>query len=205
MLAKMKFAAALFAVSLSIGAVHAAPTVVTFEGDAVGSRANGFVSGGVTFSDTLGADLSVLSGFPTECGSAANHCLAVFGDDTSALAMSFGGIYTSLSLDFGNDNPGFIPAGGLAYLQLFLGSTLVGEASTVVNLDDIMNQTVSFSGAGFDNAIFAYTDANKIRVNLIEVVDNITYDRQAVPEPTSLALACLALAGVGAASRKRKV
>ena len=45
------------AAALALNTAHA--TVVTFEGDASGARANGFVSGGVKFSDTLDSDLSI--------------------------------------------------------------------------------------------------------------------------------------------------
>jgi len=51
---------------------------------------------------------------------------------------------------------------------------LVGEASTVVNLDDIMNQSVSISNLVFDRGVFTYTDASKNPVNLIEVIDNVS-------------------------------
>lgn len=195
-----KFVAAC-AIATSAFAAHGA--VVDFEGDTTGAKANGFVSGGVTFTDTLGAGLEVRNGLPVECATSANKCLIVLGDDTSGLQMDFAGVYTTLMLDFGNDNPGFIPPGGLALLQLYLGGVLVGEASTVVNLDDIMNQSVSYSGTGFDRAVFAYTDAAKNRVNLIEVVDNITYGGK-VPEPSSLALVGLALVGAGALRRSAR-
>lgn len=198
-----KFTSLITACAASLVAFGAQAAVVDFEGDAVGPKANGFVSGGVTFTDTIGAELNVISGYPVECASAANKCLAVFGDDTSALQMDFDGAYTNLQLDFGNDNPGFIPVGGLALLQMYLHGVLVGEASVVANVDDFMNQTISYSGAAFDRAVFAYTDAAKNRVNLIEVVDNIAYSgRGTVPEPASLALLGVALLGAGVARRR---
>lgn len=191
----------ILAALLSASAAHA--TVVTFSGDTVGAKANGFVSGGVTFSDTNGSGLQILNGLPVECADGSNLCLANFGDDAGALRMDFSGSFNSLALDFGNDNPGFIPVGGLALLQLFMDNVLVGEASTVVNLDDIMNQTVAYSGAAFNSAIFAFTDSDKNRVGLIEVVDNITYDNGEVPEPATIALLGLALAGMGMARRRK--
>lgn len=193
------------AAALALNTAHA--TVVTFEGDASGARANGFVSGGVKFSDTLDSDLSIYRGLPAECGTAANACLAVFGDDTSGLRMDFDADYTSLALDFGNDNPGFIGADGLALLRVYMNDVLVGESALTVNLDDIMNQTVSYSGAAFNSATFFYTDVNKNPVNLIEVVDNINYGAAAsdVPEPSSIALLGLALGGIALARRNRKI
>ncbi len=189
---------------LAIAGTQAQAGLVDFEADTLGSKANGFISGGVTFSDTNGSGLNVMNGLPTECAFASNHCLANFGDDTGGLRMDFFANMASMSLDFGNDNLGFIAVDGLAYLQLFMNNVLVGEASVVVNLDDIMNQTISYTGLAFNSAIFTYTDANKNPVGLIEVVDNINYKSNEVPEPTSIALLGLGMLGFAAARRRKQ-
>ena len=201
---KLKFtttlAASLFAVSS-----YAAPITIDFEAGPFGSQPNGFSATGfpgVTFSDTLGANLEVgFSGF-AECG--FTNCLAVFGDDTSGLRINFAAPANFLSLDFGNDNPGYVFAGDLGLLTVFLGATQVGQASTLLYIDDIMNQSVSISGVTFDSATFFYTDPSGNPRNLIEAVDNITYDNVAqVPEPASIALTAIGLIGLGVARRRR--
>jgi hypothetical protein len=195
-----KLFSAIVALFLSIGMAHAIPFVVDFESDTSGVKANGFVSGGVTFNDTNGSGLQVLSGYAAECGNSNNKCLANFGDDTGSLEMIFGQSVNYLSFDFGNDQAGYLPAGGLAYLQLFMGNSLVGVASVIANLDDIMNQSILFSGTDFNRALFTYTDSNGVPIGLIEVVDNIAYD---VPEPASLALFGLALTGIFMSRRRQ--
>lgn len=196
---------ALLATSLFTASSYAAPIVIDFEAGPFGTQPNGFSATGfpgVTFSDTLGADLQVgFSGFQ-ECG--LTNCLAVFADDTSGLRIDFAAPANYLSLDFGNDNPGFVFTGDLGLLTVFLAGTQVGQASTLLNIDDIMNQSVSISGVTFDSATFFYTDPSYNPRNLIEAVDNITYDNVAqVPEPASIALTAIGLMGLGFARRRQ--
>src|SRR4051812_44228936 len=100
-----------------------APVLIQFEGDVAGSKPNDFVSEAsarVSFSDSLGADLQ-LQDFGVQ---GIGKSLAVNGDDASKLLINLAGSASSLSLDFGNDDPGFSSLGDRAWLQLFLGTTL---------------------------------------------------------------------------------
>ena len=187
-------ALAVLATLVTSGALAA---VVTYNNDAEGFQANGFSSSdsaAVTFTDTLGADLQTgFSIFPETNGTSA---LFVFGDDASQLLMNFSAVQQFLTLDFGNDDPGFLTPGvEHATLTVFLGNVQVGQAFTVVNGDDLMNQSVSIAGVGFDSATFAFTDPAGNPINLAEVVDNVSF--AAIPEPGSLALLGLGLAGLG--------
>jgi hypothetical protein len=204
----------LFAASLlGCFAVAANAAVIDFTADSGGSKANGFSASGhpgVTFSDTVGANLNVGSYFESNNSKA----LAVFDDsDGSKLRMDFLTAQNFLSLDFGNDDPFFASASDRAWLELFNGATSVGLVSMAMNLDDLMNQTISYLGGPFNGAEFWYGDAagnpntHANNTGLIEVVDNIVYearDGQDVPDTgATLSLVVLGLLGVAAVRRRQ--
>lgn len=189
---------------LAVFAAPASADFIDFESDASGSQANGFSSvdsGLVTFSDSSGAEL-VLDDYGTQ---GDGQSLFIGSDDASYLIMDFSVLVNNLSLDFGNDDPFYSNAGDTAELRLFLGATQVGFSSVIMNRDDIMNQSIGFSGVDFDRAEFFY---NVTTSGLIEIVDNINFDASTgqppVPEPATMTLLGLGLAGLAARSRKNK-
>lgn len=188
--------------------VSANAAVIDFEADS-GSQLNGFSAAGhplVTFSDTVGAELSV-GNFANQSG--YTNGLAVFDDfDGSKIRMDFAVALTYLSLDFGNDDGGWADPSDRAWLEIFNGGISVGLVSMAMNLDDEMNQTISYTGSPFDRADFWYGDSlgnPDTDPGLIEIIDNVNYQTANVPDAGStLSLAFLGLLGI-AAIRRRQV
>lgn len=188
-----------FAGLMLMGSVSMAnATLIDFESQAAGNKANGYTIGGVSFSDSNGQGLNV-----GNYGSQGHgNSLAVFDDyDGSKLVMDFTKNANYLSFEFGNDDPGWTRPGDLAYLTLFNNGLQVGQVSVEMNRNDIMDQTITASGVTFDQAIFYY-DAHPN--GLIEIVDNINYNEAApVPEPGTIALLGLGMAGLAVYGKRR--
>jgi len=205
----MRHIAACALAMLSFAAAASADPI-DFEQDSPGAKANGFTSFDspiVHFYDTNGNGMDIAN-----AGGETNNTqgLRVFDDgDGSMLGMDFDLNMGALSLDFGNDDPNWTNPGDLAILKLYNNGVFVGMSIVVLNRDDIMNQSIGWSGPNFDQAFFYFGDSNfqpytgggQRNVGLIEVVDNINYR---VPEPSLLALSGLG-ALVVAWRRRRKI
>ena len=182
----------LIASTFSLGA-HAA--VIDFESDTTGDKANGWASvddSGVHFTDTFNANLNIAD-YGTQ---GDGQSLAINGDDASKLQINFDFSIGSLSLDFGNDDSSYAQSGDRAWLEVFNSGVSVGITSVLMNLNDVMDQSIALSGFSFDSALFWYGNASGAAINLIEIVDNITYNQvNAVPIPAAAFLFAPALLG----------
>lgn len=189
----------------SLAAGQARAALITFEADSPGSKPNGFTSAEsavVHFSDSLGANLFV-SDFGAQ---SIGQALGGFSDDPSLLIMDFDIVANSLSLVFGNDDPGFSSPGDIALLTLFLGAGQVGQTSVVLNRNDLADQTIAISGGNFNRAEFAYANSGGTPINLVEIVDNVEFTEvvAAVPEPSTFVMGGTAtLLCLGFARRRR--
>jgi len=146
--------------------------IINFDSDPTGSVPNGFQSDDsdlVSFSASSGGNLQL-----GNYGSQSNgtNALGTFPDNQSFLIMQFATPMRSVTLDFGNDDPGFSNDGDEAEIRAFSGETLVGASQVVMNRNDVMDQSITFDAACFDRAEFQY---NVTTNGLIEIVDNIDF------------------------------
>jgi len=159
--------------------------------------------GGVTQADLIGFDFDASGDKPngwTSTDSAICHFTDSIGsDDASVLIIDFDVLVKDISLDFGNDDTPWASPGDVALLTLFSGGGQVGQTSVLLNLNDLMDQSISIFGISFDQAQFVYADATFNPIGLIEIVDDISFTRGDgdIPEPATLLLIGAGIAGLG--------
>ena len=178
---------------------------ITFEADTPGLKPSGFQSvqsSIVTFRDSSGFSMSLDNFTPQSNGNG----LALISFATTAFVMDFSVNVSSLSLDFGNDDPCCMTPGGTAVLEVFLNGTLVGTSEVLVNLNDLMDQTIVFSmdNVVFNRAIFRYAQPFG-NPGAAEIIDNITFTPASapVPEPGSMLMLATGVAALTFAVRSR--
>lgn len=198
----MKLATTVTAVSLCLFSLFAQATVITFDNEIPETKPSPYIVDGVAMYNSGGLEL-VVSAFSESNGSMA---LAVYGDDANGLILYFPEVINFLSLDFGNDDPANTNAGDSAMLSVYLDNALVGQTAVALNRNDLVDQTITFSGIEFNAAVFQFTDSTGSQgINVLEIVDNITFyageTPAPIPEPGGLAL--LGLASLAAAISRR--
>jgi len=206
LLRKSLLAAALFIIFGFASSFVKADTI-DFESDTTGLKASGFESvqsNLVRFSDSTGADMLLDNFAPQSIG---QGLLLPF--PTSSFVLDFSVNISSLSLDFGNDDPCCMLPGGSAFLEVFLNNTLVGSSRVFANLNDIMDQTIIFSvnNVIFNRAVFRYEQPGGATPGAAEIIDNINFTAAGgphpVPEPASVLLLVTALAMMALFVRSR--
>lgn len=168
---------------------------ITFESDPLGFLPNGgqsVESNLVRFSASGGGGLIIGETF-SPMQFFGTRGLIVSGSPFVHLIMDFTVPVNSLSLWFGNDEV----TNEAAILRVFLDGSLVGETILLPNRDDLMNQQISFSGIVFNSASFHFSQ----EFFLSEAVDDISFTP--VPEPASVTLLGIGIAGIVAGIRRR--
>ena len=199
-------------VALATGAQAA---TINFDATPEGDKTNPFVAvgePGITFFGFVPDSLSVVDR-PVE-GNGTPGLLIAGEDNGNFLFAQFDVPATSVSFDFGNDDPLFSIEGDVAVLfALDAAGELLGISTVVLNRNDLMDQTISYSGAPFASFAFAFdapdlltarTGPGTAGVGLSELIDNIVFEPVQVPESGAAGVMLLGLGLLGGSLRRRR-
>ena len=222
--------------TLLFAALPASATLIAIDFEADGDPGDPFFPGPVPLGfesvDATGIHFSTIDdagirtgGFVTSAGGGQTDGISFIGSEScrtcfKGISIDFDFFVTSLSFQFGGDQPvdsSFTNPGDLAVLTLFSGGSQVGQSVVAQNQNDVMDQTIAFTGAEFHQATFFFTDLSQGSVFLIaEIIDNIVLETNFdpaplvfgpsndIPEPSTLALFLTGLAGLGLMMRRRR-
>lgn len=185
--------------------IFAAATVradeITFNNDTPGIQSQPFQSVDSTLV-TFSTSSSLSSLQVVNFLSVSNNTNALFlpGPASDVLIIEFSSLVTSLSLDFGFDLPS--DPQSTAVLTVFLNGVQVGQTVMLANQNGLVDQTIFFSGALFNQATFSMALASNPACCSTELVDNVVFTP--VPEPATIILLGSGLAGVVVKARKRR-
>jgi hypothetical protein len=187
---------------------HAATIVVDFAESVPDRQLVSFTTSGATFTTWVCAS-TVYNGY--ECDDAAlylNHGTLTVIDD--ALLVTFDEPVTAVSLDFGGDYPEDWQPDAEAWLWAFLGddpdpSRLVvspdAEARVTLNLDRLVNQSITIEGGPFQAISFRFVGTKGGSWERAYTIDNLRFETVAEPGTVGLVL----LGAAAALTRRREI